>query len=69
MPSERLIRAGSNATLLIHEATMADDEIELAHSKKHSTFGQAVDVGRRQVAVFPTTAIQAYGEYVTQNES
>jgi len=46
-PSNRLVRAGTNATLLIHEATMGDDEVEMAKSKKHSTFGQAVDVGRK----------------------
>jgi ribonuclease Z len=46
-PSDRLIWAGTNATLLIHEATMGDDEIEMAKSKRHSTFGQAVDVGRK----------------------
>jgi len=47
VPSDRLIWAGKDATLLIHEASMADDEIEMATIKRHSTFGQAVDVGRR----------------------
>jgi ribonuclease Z len=74
MPSERLIEAGKNATLLIHEATIGDDtpeeiaealklrrfakdndlpppEIkllsELAAAKGHSTFAQAIDVGRQ----------------------
>jgi ribonuclease Z len=47
IPSDRLVRAGTNATLLIHEATMGDDEVEMAKSKRHSTFGQAVDVGRK----------------------
>jgi len=50
VPSNRLIWAGMEATLLIHEASMADDEIEMATVKRHSTFGQAVDVGRRMKA-------------------
>lgn len=70
MPCKALIEAGSDATLLIHEATIEDDtpgnllEIkeynktapvggrkltyaQLAASKGHSTFGQAVEVGRQ----------------------
>jgi ribonuclease Z len=45
MPTPNLIRAGENATLLIHEATMADDQADMAARKAHSTFGQAVAVG------------------------
>ena len=44
-PSPRLIEAGQGATLLIHEATLGDDEPELASHKGHSTFSQAVQVG------------------------
>lgn len=47
LPTENLVRAGRDATLLIHEASMADDEAELAQLKAHSTFGQAIDIGRR----------------------
>lgn len=47
IPAGKLVIAGNNATLLIHEASMADDQLDLATSKMHSTFGQAVDVGRR----------------------
>ncbi|KZT20914.1 hypothetical protein NEOLEDRAFT_1172230 [Neolentinus lepideus HHB14362 ss-1] len=50
MPSDYLIAAGQNATLLIHEATMADEEAELALAKAHSTIGQAVDVGKQMNA-------------------
>jgi ribonuclease Z len=50
MPSESLIAAGENATLLIHEASMADDQADLAKRNGHSTFGQAVDVARRMKA-------------------
>lgn len=46
-PSERLVRAGRGATVLIHEATIEDDKPETADIKGHSTFGQAIDVGRR----------------------
>lgn len=47
MPCDRLVQAGQNATLLIHEATMADEEAELAFKKAHSTVGQALDVATR----------------------
>lgn len=47
MPCDDLIDAGSNATLLVHEATMGDDEEEMALKKRHSTVGQAIDVARR----------------------
>lgn len=46
-PVDSLVEAGKGATLLIHEATMADDQEEMAALKTHSTFGQAVDVARR----------------------
>lgn len=47
MPTDNLVRVGRNATLLIHEATMADDQADLAYQKAHSTFGQAVEIGQR----------------------
>ena len=50
MPSDALVAAGENATLLIHEASMADDESQLAKRNGHSTLGQAVDVGKRYAA-------------------
>lgn len=46
-PTNTLVNAGRNATLLIHEATMADDQVDMAKKKAHSTFGQAIDIGRR----------------------
>jgi ribonuclease BN (tRNA processing enzyme) len=75
-PCQSLVQAGQGATLLIHEATLADDTpeslalleaerrrarangskrppqkscFELARDKGHSTFSQAVNVGRRCV--------------------
>lgn len=49
-PTNTLVHAGRNATLLIHEATMADDQFDMAKKKAHSTFGQAIDIGRRMNA-------------------
>nr|XP_018259272.1 uncharacterized protein I303_08200 [Kwoniella dejecticola CBS 10117]OBR81430.1 hypothetical protein I303_08200 [Kwoniella dejecticola CBS 10117] len=49
-PSEELVKAGQDATLLIHEATLEDDKPEVAAIKGHSTFSQAIDVGRRMNA-------------------
>lgn len=46
-PTDSLVYAGQGATLLIHEATMADDQADLAKQKKHSTFGQAIGIGKR----------------------
>lgn len=47
MPSQSLIAAGCDSTLLIHEATLEDTQVEMALAKAHSTFGQAIDVGSR----------------------
>lgn len=44
MPCEALIHAGSDATLLIHEATMDDDRKQMAEEKGHTTVGQAIEV-------------------------
>ena len=50
-PTEVLAEAGINAKLLIHEATMADDQAEMARMKAHSTVGQAIDIGRKCVPI------------------
>lgn len=50
MPSESLVVAGRDSTLLIHEATLEDTQVEMALAKAHSTFGQAIDVGSRLAA-------------------
>lgn len=47
IPTQKLVQAGENATLLIHESTMADDQAEMAAAKMHSTVGQAIEIGRR----------------------
>ncbi len=49
MPCDALIEAGKDVTVLIHEATMADDEEDLACAKQHSTVGQAIRVGKQYV--------------------
>ncbi|KAK0501702.1 hypothetical protein EDD18DRAFT_1431713 [Armillaria luteobubalina] len=49
-PADALVYAGQGATLLIHEATMADDQEELASAKAHSTHSQAVGIGKRMRA-------------------
>jgi ribonuclease Z len=49
VPCEDIVRAGQDATLLIHEASLADEEWDRAAHRKHSTIGQAVDVARRYV--------------------
>ena len=48
-PTEVLAEVGLNAKLLIHEASMADDQAEMARLKAHSTVGQAIDIGRKYV--------------------
>ncbi|GBE87655.1 hypothetical protein SCP_1103320 [Sparassis crispa] len=46
LPTNNLVRAGQGATLLIHEATLGDDEAEMARDKAHTTTGQAIDIGK-----------------------
>ncbi|KAL9541305.1 hypothetical protein PS6_010359 [Mucor atramentarius] len=48
-PCDKLVESGKDATLLIHEATLEDAELEKAKVKRHSTTGEAIDVGKRQV--------------------
>lgn len=56
IPTQKLVQAGENATLLIHESTMADDQAEMAAAKMHSTVGQAIDIGRRYGYFFAVKA-------------
>ena len=46
-PSMNLVKFGKGATLLIHEATLEDDKVDVAEAKGHSTFSQAIDIGRQ----------------------
>ncbi|KAN0065944.1 hypothetical protein ACQY0O_001078 [Thecaphora frezii] len=45
-PCASLIAAGRDVSLLIHEASLEDGQLAMAKAKGHSTFGEAVDVGR-----------------------
>ncbi|KAF9038581.1 hypothetical protein BJ165DRAFT_1352473 [Panaeolus papilionaceus] len=49
-PTKSLVWAGAGSTVLIHEATMGDEEAELAKKKSHSTIGQAIDIGKQMNA-------------------
>jgi ribonuclease Z len=44
-PCDLLIEHGRGATILIHEATFEDDKLHEAVTKRHSTLGEALDVG------------------------
>lgn len=55
-PSEALVEAGKDVTLLIHEASMGDEQEEMAAKKKHSTYSQALDVGTRFDKALPYNA-------------
>ncbi|CAD6892926.1 unnamed protein product [Tilletia controversa] len=46
-PCDALVAASKDVTLMIHEATIQDGREEMAYFKGHSTFAQAIDVGRR----------------------
>ncbi|KZT39457.1 hypothetical protein SISSUDRAFT_984836 [Sistotremastrum suecicum HHB10207 ss-3] len=50
LPCDALVEGARGATILIHEATMADGQEQLAYRKAHSTFSQAIDVGKRMGA-------------------
>ncbi|CAO3608173.1 unnamed protein product [Cunninghamella echinulata] len=49
-PCQRLIDAGKDATLLIHEATLEDGMLDLAIYKRHSTTSEAIEVGQKMNA-------------------
>ena len=46
-PCEAVSQLGVGASVLIHEATFGDDKSEEAVSKRHSTIGEAVEMGRK----------------------
>ncbi len=51
-PTDNLVRIGMNSTVLIHEASMADNEAEMARRKAHSTIGQAISIGKKCVVSY-----------------
>jgi ribonuclease BN (tRNA processing enzyme) len=46
-PSPSLLAAGKFCDILIHEATFADDMLDDAVSKKHSTYSEAIEMARK----------------------
>ncbi|GFS29622.1 zinc phosphodiesterase ELAC protein 2 [Nephila pilipes] len=52
MPCTRLISAGKDCSLLIHEATMEEDLAEEAVIKRHSTTSEAIKVGEEMNAKY-----------------
>lgn len=49
-PCANLVEAGKQVDVLVHEATIEDSQPEMAHTKGHSTFGQAIEVGTKMGA-------------------
>ena len=49
-PSDKFALIGKDSTVLIHEATFQDDMVGSALAKRHSTAGEALEVGRRMGA-------------------
>uniref|UniRef100_A0A8R1DHN0 ribonuclease Z n=1 Tax=Caenorhabditis japonica TaxID=281687 RepID=A0A8R1DHN0_CAEJA len=49
-PCDLLVEEGVNADVLVHESTFEDGHEADAMRKRHSTMGQAVDVGKRMKA-------------------
>ncbi|CAL1287430.1 unnamed protein product [Larinioides sclopetarius] len=70
-PCNRLVSAGKNCTLLIHEATMEDDLAEEAAIKRHCTTGQAIDIAREMNAQYTilTHFSQRYAKVPLFNEN
>ena len=54
-PSERLVKEGRNATLLIHEATFPDELLQQAMVARHCTYSEAVEMGVAMKANFTLT--------------
>lgn len=52
MPSNEFISRAQGCDLLIHEATLSDDLDSDARMKRHSTFSQAIEVGKQMSAKF-----------------
>jgi ribonuclease Z len=47
MPCDNFVKASQDVTMMIHEATMGDEEQSLALEKKHSTFSEALSIAQR----------------------
>jgi len=51
-PCKAMVRASKNAHLLIHEATFENEKLEQAKAKRHSTIGQAIEIGKEAAVKF-----------------
>ncbi|RDW90230.1 uncharacterized protein DSM5745_02005 [Aspergillus mulundensis] len=49
-PSPSFAAIGKDSTVLIHEATFSDDMVGSAVAKRHSTSGEAIEIGRKMRA-------------------
>lgn len=65
-PSEKFASIGRDSTVLIHEATFQDNMVGSAIAKRHSTFSEALEVGRlmRARSIFLTHFSQRYQKIV-----
>ncbi|XP_055939624.1 zinc phosphodiesterase ELAC protein 2-like isoform X2 [Argiope bruennichi] len=70
-PCYKLVSAGNDCTLLIHEATMEDDLAEEAAAKRHCTTGQAIDIAKEMNAQYTilTHFSQRYAKVPLFNEN
>ncbi|KIY69263.1 hypothetical protein CYLTODRAFT_349872 [Cylindrobasidium torrendii FP15055 ss-10] len=79
LPTDSIVRAAPESTLLIHEATMSDDQADQAKSKAHSTHSQAIVVGQKmnvkslllthfsaRYPKLPSSGGKTYAQYWTQ---
>lgn len=56
-PTHTIPWVARDATLLIHEASMGDEQEEIAKVKAHSTVGQAIQVAREYVFYLDSTLL------------
>lgn len=70
-PSDKFVKIGQGATLLIHEATFEDELQSDAIAKKHSTSSEALDIGKRMNArrILLTHFSQRYQKIPVMNDN
>ncbi|KAE9392021.1 hypothetical protein BT96DRAFT_924951 [Gymnopus androsaceus JB14] len=64
-PSDSLVLRGQGASVLIHEATMTDDQEQMAAQKAHSTVGQAITNGNK-MQFYMAAIEQSYEEMLVE---
>ncbi|KAG1804188.1 uncharacterized protein BJ212DRAFT_1304397 [Suillus subaureus] len=55
--TQKLMQAGTGATLLIHEATTTHNQVDMTCAKMHSTFGQAINGANGAVLAPPMSLL------------